>query len=119
MNAEFIVWALVVGLVLGAGLVWLVIMDSRRRELDVEAVERPLEAAWLSAVMAEDGYDVSPEAAERLLDLHRVYLEAPPPDQAPAMHDGYADGPGATAGEPVVENVPLAEHADRTPVGEP
>jgi hypothetical protein len=70
VNAEFIVWALVVGLVLGAGLVWLVIMDSRRRELDVEAVERPLEAAWLSAVMAEDGYDVSPEAAERLLDLH-------------------------------------------------
>ena len=119
MNAEFIVWALVVGLVLGAGLVWLVIMDSRRRELDVEAVERPLEAAWLSAVMAEDGYDVSPEAAERLLDLHRVYLEAPPPDQAPAMPDGYDDGSGAAADELAVDEAPLGEHADRPPVGEP
>ena len=118
MNAEFIVWALVVGLVLGAGLVWLVIMDSRRRELDVEAVERPLEAAWLSAVMAEDGYDVSPDAAERLLDLHRVYLEAPPPDQA-AVHDGYDDGPGATADELAVDEGPLGEPADRPPVGEP
>ena len=99
VNAEYILWALVVGLVLGAGLVWLVIMDSRRRELDVEAVERPLEAAWLSAVLAEDGYDVSPEAAERLLDLHRTYLEAPPPDQVadpgaepgPAFDDGTVD----------------------------
>jgi hypothetical protein len=113
VNAEFIVWALVVGLVLGAGLVWLVIMDSRRRELDVEAVERPLEAAWLSAVMAEDGYDVSPEAAERLLDLHRVYLEAPPPDQAGSMRDGYDDGLGAE-----VDEIPADEGADPPPVGE-
>ena len=113
MNAEFIVWALVVGLVLGAGLVWLVIMDSRRRELEVEAVERPLEAAWLSAVMAEDGYDVSPEAAERLLDLHRVYLEAPPPDQAGSMRDGYDDVPGGA-----VDDTPIDEGADPPPVGE-
>ncbi len=119
MNAEFIVWALVVGLVLGAGLVWLVIMDSRRRELDVEAVERPLEAAWLSAVMAEDGYDVTPEAAERLLDLHRVYLEAPPPDQAPATHDGYNDGSGAATDELAVDEGPLGEEADRPRLGEP
>ena len=119
MNAEFIVWALVVGLVLGAGLVWLVIMDSRRRELDVEAVERPLEAAWLSAVMAEDGYDVSPEAAERLLDLHRSYLEAPPPDQADSGRDGYDDGRGAAVDELPVYELPVDERTDRPPVGEP
>ena len=46
----------------------------------------PREAAWLSAVMREDGYDVSPEAAERLLLLHRAYLDAPPPD-APTAED--------------------------------
>jgi hypothetical protein len=113
VNAEFIVWALVVGLVLGAGLVWLVIMDSRRRELDVEAVERPLEAAWLSVVMAEDGYDVSPEAAERLLDLHRVYLEAPPPDRAEAVDDVYGHVPAAA-----VDEIPVEERADPPPVGE-
>ena len=80
MNAEFNVWLLIVGLVMGAGLVWLVVMDSRRREADIDAVERPREAAWLSAVMTEDGYDVSPEAADRILLLHRAYLDAPPPD---------------------------------------
>lgn len=85
MNAEFNVWLLIVGLVVGAGLVWLVIMDSRRRESEIDAVERPREAAWISAVMAEDGYDISPEAVERSLVLHRVYLDAPPPDDVTAV----------------------------------
>jgi hypothetical protein len=80
VNAEFNVWLLIVGLVVGAGLVWLVVMDSRRRESDIDAAELPREAAWLSAVMADDGYEVSPEAAQRLLLLHRAYLDAPPPD---------------------------------------
>ena len=82
MNAEFNVWLLIVGLVVGAGLVWLVIMDSRRRESDIDAMERPREAAWLSAVMTDDGYDISPDTAEQILSLHRAYLEAPPPDEA-------------------------------------
>jgi hypothetical protein len=113
VNAEFNVWLLIVGLVLGAGLVWLVIMDSRRREADVDAVERPREAAWLSAVMAEDGFDVSPEAADRMLVLHRAYLDAPPPD--------------GVAGEPAEERPSAEEHpsaedrtsaADRPPAEE-
>ena len=100
MNAEFNVWLLIVGLVVGAGLVWLVVMDSRRRESEVDAVELPREAAWLSAVMREDGDDVSPEAAERLLLLHRAYLDAPPPD-APTWPEDLED-----AGEvDVVEDV--------------
>ena len=87
MNAEFNVWLLIVGLVVGAGLVWLVVMDSRRRESEVDAFELPREAAWLSAVMREDGDDVSPEAAERLLLLHRAYLDTPPPDAPPRAED--------------------------------
>jgi hypothetical protein len=83
VNAEFNVWLLIVGLVLGAGLVWLVVMDSRRRDAEIDAVERPREAAWLSAALLEDGFDVSPEAADRLLLLHREYLDAPPPDEEP------------------------------------
>jgi hypothetical protein len=88
MNAEFNVWMLIVGLVLGAGLVWVVIMDGRRQEADVDAIELPREAAWASAIMAEEGYDVSPAAAEQLLLLHRAYLGAPPPDPVePAVFD--------------------------------
>jgi len=78
--AEFNVWLLIVGLVVGAGLVLVVMMDGRRRDSEIDAVELPREAAWLSAVMAEDGFEVSPEAAEQLLLLHRAYLGAPPPD---------------------------------------
>ncbi len=80
MNAEFNVWLLIVGLVLGAGLVWLVIMDSRRRETEIDAIERPREARWLAEALREEGHDVGPDAAERLLVLHLAYLEAPPPD---------------------------------------
>ncbi len=83
MNAEFNWWLLIVGLVVGAGLVWYVLMDSRRRDVDVTTAERPREAAWLSATLADEGWDVPPEAAERLLDLHRAYLDAPPPDAVP------------------------------------
>jgi cell division septation protein DedD len=94
VNAEFNWWLLIVGLVVGAGLVWLVVMDSRRREAEIDAVERPREAAWLSAVMAEDGYDVSPAAADRILLLHRAYLDAPPPDGVGDEADEFDDDPG-------------------------
>lgn len=83
MNAEFNWWLLIVGLVVGAGLVWFVVLESRRREVDIDEAERPREAAWLAAVLAEEGHDVSPDAAARLLELHRRYLEAPPPDDPP------------------------------------
>ena len=83
MNAEFNWWLLIVGLVVGAGLVWFVVTDSRRREVDIDETERPREALWLSAMLADEGRDVSPDTAERLLVLHRTYLESPPPDEPP------------------------------------
>jgi hypothetical protein len=83
VNAEFNWWLLIVGLVAGAGLVWVVLLDSRRREVDIDDEERPREAAWLAATLADEGLDVTPEVAERLLVLHRAYLEAPPPDDPP------------------------------------
>jgi hypothetical protein len=83
VNAEFNWWLLIVGLVVGAGLVWVVVMDSRRREVDIDEAERPREALWLSTMLQEEGHDVSPATAERLLVLHQSYLEAPPPDDPP------------------------------------
>jgi hypothetical protein len=80
VNAEFNWWLLIVGLVVGAGLAWFVLMDTRRRDVDVDDRERPREALWLSRMLGDEGHSVSPEAAERLLLLHRAYLEAPPPD---------------------------------------
>jgi hypothetical protein len=115
VNAEFNVWLLIVGLVVGAGLAWLVMMDSRRRETEIDATELPREAAWLSAVMAEDGYDVSPDAAEQLLLLHRAYLGAPPPDPVVADEPVEADTPVAARGnEP-----PIGVASDDTAGGDP
>ena len=96
MNAEFNWWLLIVGLVVGAGLVWFVVQEARRREADVTDRERPQEAAWLSAALADEGWDVPPDAAARILELHGRYLGAPPPDEPVALEP---------AREPDVEDV--------------
>ena len=80
VNAEFNWWLLIVGLVVGAGIAWFVLMDSRRRDVDVDEQERPREALWLSRMLSDEGHPVSPEVTERLLVLHAAYLDAPPPD---------------------------------------
>ena len=80
MNAEFNWWLLIVGLVIGAGLVYLVLADSSRREADVLAEELPREATWIAASMAAEGRTIDPPTAERVLELHRAYLAGPPPD---------------------------------------
>ncbi len=105
MNAEFNVWLLIVGLVVGAGLAWVVMMDGRRRESEIDAIELPREAAWLSAVLAEDGYQVSPEAAEQALLLHRAYLGAPPPDPV-EVEPAVSEPPAAPEGIGTVADAP-------------
>ena len=114
MNAEFNWWLLIVGLVVGAGLVWYVVVDSKRREVDVDDAERPREAAWLAATMIDEGYDITPDTAERFLELHRRYLEAPAPDDPPKP-------PPVEPEEPVVEPVgsaePVSDLADDDRVG--
>jgi len=74
MNAEFNWWLLIVGLVAGAGLVWLVIADWSRREEDVAEDERAVESAWIAQSLRERGTDLDPDAAEQVLALHRDYL---------------------------------------------
>ncbi len=96
MNAEFNWWLLIVGLVVGAGLVWFVVADARRRDADIEANERPREALWLSAVLGREGRPVNPETVDRLLELHQVYLESPPPDDPAPQVPPVRTGSGAT-----------------------
>ena len=83
-----------VGLVVGAGLVWFVVADQRRREVDIDDEERAQEARWLSTSLEEEGHHVTPATAERLLALHRVYLEAPPPDEPPPPDMRSSELPG-------------------------
>jgi hypothetical protein len=74
MNAEFNWWLLIVGLVVGAGLVWLVIADWSRREEDISEDELAAESAWIAQTLHERGEDLDPAAAEEVLALHRAYL---------------------------------------------
>ncbi len=82
MNAEFNYWLLIVGLVIGAGLVWLVVADSRRREADVTELEREGEAQWIAAAMTDAGRDVDEADVLDVLRLHAAYLAAAPPDES-------------------------------------
>jgi hypothetical protein len=95
LNSEFNWWLLIVGLVAGAALVWLVLADSSRRDADIEDEEIPMEAAWIAAILREDGEEIDPQTADRVLRLHRAYLAAPPPD-GPAR-------PAATHREPAID----------------
>ena len=121
MNAEFNWWLLIVGVVVGAGLVWLVIADWGRREEDLSIDERQAESAWIAQTLRERGEAIDPAAAEEVLALHRAYLrqsaglaadeagpamldddEGWPPepeaDMEPGSEEKRDEGPGAGAG---------------------
>jgi hypothetical protein len=87
VNAEFNWWLLIVGLVIGAGLVYLVLADSSRHDADVLADELPREATWIAASMTAEGRSIDPPTAERVLELHRAYLSLPPPDPEPGPRE--------------------------------
>jgi hypothetical protein len=97
MNAEFNWWLLIVGLVIGAAVVYLVLADSSRRDTDVSTEELPLEAAWIAATLRSEGMPADPRTVERALELHRLYLTAPPPDDVPEA-DEHADAARHLAG---------------------
>src|SRR5947199_9468501 len=70
--SEFNWWLLILGLVIGAGLVWLILADSQRRESEISEAELPAEAAWIAATLGEPGDAVDAEPAEPVLRLHRA-----------------------------------------------
>ena len=108
MNAEFNWWLLIVGLVIGAGLVWLILSDSARREVDVTRRERAAEARWIAAELRRAGHSIDDDEVADVLDLHAGYLEAPPPDDP----DGIAEP--APADAPAEPAPSVAEQAPDT-----
>ena len=110
--SEFNWWLLIVGLVVGAGLVWLILADSHRRESEISQVELPAEAAWIAATMNEAGEPMDAQTAERVLVLHRAYLASLPPDELTLE----ADDVPVEESDPDVE--PLAPPLDRQSVDE-
>ena len=80
--AEFQWWLLIVGLLAGGGLVAVVTMDGRRREEDIDELERRAEATWISGrVAGRRERSIDPRTVEAVLRAHREYLSLPPPDE--------------------------------------
>jgi hypothetical protein len=80
VNAEFNWWLLIVGLVIGAGLAWLVLADSSRREADIEERELDAESRWIAEMIADAGRPIANDQVLEILRLHRAYRAAAPPD---------------------------------------
>lgn len=81
MNAEFNWWLLIVGLVVGAGLTWLVLADSSRREVDIEDRELEGESRWIADALVDLHRPLDDERVLDVLRLHRAYRTAAPPDE--------------------------------------
>ncbi len=93
----FDVWLIIVGLAIGAGLAWLVMLDLRRRDDDIAAGESRAEAGWIADTLRSREIAADAEAVEEVLRLHRAYLAGIPddsalrPSQGPASEDALAE----------------------------
>jgi hypothetical protein len=109
VNTEFNWWLLIVGLTVGAGLVWLVLSITRREEQDLTDRERESEARWIADAMRSAGRHIDEVDALAILQLHGAYLGAPPPDE---VDEDLALGPDdAAPGRP---SAPRLDRLDRT-----
>jgi hypothetical protein len=76
VTTDFDWWLLLVGIVVGAGLAWLVLADfgaASAPEPDSEATELQLEADWIAARFEERGEEVDRRALTEVLELDRLY----------------------------------------------
>ncbi|OGO57320.1 MAG: hypothetical protein A2V85_15620 [Chloroflexi bacterium RBG_16_72_14] len=78
MIAEFNWWLLILGILVGAVLTWLVLVESNRRDQEQAAEELAAEAGWIARSLGRPQVDA--EVAEEVLRAHRRYLGFPPPD---------------------------------------
>lgn len=121
MTAEFDWWLLIVGLVIGAGLVWLILAELPRRDVELDQAEIAVEAAWIAATLQAEERELSPGAVAAVLREHRAYLKLPPPDEIPvappAAESVAPPAPAAPSGPPLAGPRPLArgDAADRSP----
>ena len=80
MTESYIGWALVVGIALGAAVVWFLLGRLPRRTDDVGPEERAEEARWISGVVESRGGIAPVALVDEVLELHVAYVDGPPLD---------------------------------------
>jgi hypothetical protein len=99
MSEQYIVWALIVGVVVGVALYWFALGRLPRETDDITPTERVAEAGWISRTIERRGGVAPSDLVEEVLDLHSAYLSGPAldvadeaaaddPDEAPIAMDG-------------------------------
>jgi hypothetical protein len=101
MNAEFQWWLLLVGLVIGALLVFLVMVDFSRSADEQLDGELARESTWIAGLLRADGSAIEPAEVEEILRLNREWLAGPAlrADELQAAEAGSGDLTAA-AGDP-------------------
>ncbi len=75
MTAQYIGWALVVGLAIGGALVWFAVGRLPRSGDEVPDREPAAEAAWISRTIDSRGGIAPADLIEEVLELHTEFLE--------------------------------------------
>ena len=102
MVEQYLVWALLVGIGVGAGAMWFALGRLPRRTDDVAPEELAAEAEQISRTIAERG-GVAPAAlVEEILELHLEYMADEPIELEPITNPG-GDAPPAPASRPAGE----------------
>jgi hypothetical protein len=95
MNDGYLWWLVVLGIAIGAAVVWLTAVRLPRKDDDVTAPERAAEARWISGTIERDGGVAPVELVEEILELHTGYLASGGTVASPPAE---ADEPGVAAG---------------------
>jgi HAMP domain-containing protein len=77
VTEQYIVWALIVGVAIGAALYWFAVGRLPRRTDDLTAAERDAEARWVSRTIEARGGVAPVDLVDEVLDLHSAYLAGP------------------------------------------
>jgi HAMP domain-containing protein len=93
VSEQYIVWALIVGVVVGAALYWFALGRLPRETDDISPRERIAEAGWISRTIEQRGGVAPVDLVEEVLDMHSAYLSGP----ALEVRDEHAAEPLAEA----------------------
>jgi hypothetical protein len=111
MNDEFQWWLLLVGLVIGALLVFLVMVDFTRSADEQTEAELAREAHWMARLLRPTDGEIDPALIHEILRLHREWLAGatspaieaappfaqPPPDEPPPDEDRGDESPASAS----------------------